>query len=128
MLGLKRKARLLLLDDDQAMLRLMNTLLRRAGYRVDVVSSGSEAIEMIGPVEYDALLLDLMSPTEGGATVIRHLKTANPAMLRRVILVTASPESLLRSVAGDAAAVVQKPFTPEQLLTTVERIVSEGAG
>ena len=121
---LKRKARVLLLDDDPAMQRLIATVLRRAGLRVDVVSGGSQAIEKIGSIEYAVLLLDLMTPTEGGVTVIRHLKKANPQLLRRVILVTASPESVLKSVARDAAAVVQKPFEPEQLVATVNRVLS----
>lgn len=122
---LKRKARLLLLDDDPAMQRLIATMLRRQGYRVDVVSAGSQAIEKLGRAEYAALLLDLMTPTEGGMTVIRHLKKTRPELLRRVLLVTASPESLLKTVAPDVAAVVQKPFEAAELLATVERVVTQ---
>ncbi len=122
---LKRKARVLLLDDDPAMQRLIATVLRRAGMSVDVVSGGDQAIERIRQTEYAALLLDLMTPTEGGVTVMRHLKKANPNLLRRVILVTTSPESLLKSVANDAAAVVHKPFDPEQLIATVKRVLSQ---
>lgn len=122
---LKRKARVLLLDDDPAMQRLIASVLRRAGMTVDVVSSGAQAIEKIGRTEYRALLLDLMTPTEGGVTVMRHLEKANPKLLRRVVLVTASPESLLKSVASDAAAVVHKPFDPQQLVETVNRILSQ---
>lgn len=121
---LRRKARLLLLDDDPAMQRLIAALLRGAGYRVDVVSAGAPAIEKLSRVEYAALLLDLMTPTEGGMTVIRHLKATRPELLRRVLLVTASPESLLKSVAPDVAAVVQKPFETAELLATVERVVT----
>jgi DNA-binding response OmpR family regulator len=122
---LKPKTRVLVLDDDPAMQRLIRTVLRRAGHRVDVVSAGAQAIEQIDRNEYNLLLLDLMTPTEGGLTVMRHLKKSNPKMLRRVILVTASPESLLRSVAGDAAAVVHKPFEAEELLATVKRVLTQ---
>ena len=122
---LRRKARLLLLDDDPAMQRLIAAVLRGAGYRVDVVSAGGPAIEKIGRVTYAAMLLDLMTPTEGGMTVIRHLKQTRPELLRRVLLVTASPESLLKSVAPDVAAVVQKPFEAKELLATVERVVTQ---
>ena len=125
MFSLRRKARLLLLDDDPAMQRLLSTLLRRHGYRVDVVSAGAQAIEKIGSVPYDALLLDLMAPTEGGLTVIRHLKKERPALLSRVLLVTASPESVLKTVEKDVAAVVQKPFEPAQLIATLERVLTK---
>ena len=122
---LKTKTRVLVLDDDPAMQRLIPIVLRRAGHRVDVVSAGAQAIEHIGRNDYSVLLLDLMTPTEGGLTVMNHLKKSNPKMLRRVILVTASPESVLRSVAGDAAAVVHKPFETEELLSTIERVLSK---
>ena len=122
---LKPKIRVLVLDDDPAMQRLIPIVLRRAGHRVDVVSEGSQAIEHIGRNEYSVLLLDLMTPTDGGLTVMKHLKKSNPKMLQRVILVTASPESLLRSIAGDAAAVVHKPFEAEELLATVKRVLTQ---
>lgn len=121
---LRRKARVLLLDDDLSMQKLMSTLLRRAGYRVDVVSAGAQAIEKIGQEEYHALLLDLMTPTEGGLTVIKHLKQHKPELLKRVLLVTASPDSVLRSVAGDVHGVVHKPFEAQELLQAVERLLS----
>ncbi|MEO8378556.1 MAG: response regulator [Acidobacteriota bacterium] len=121
---LKRKARLLLLDDDVAMQRLISLLLQRHGYRVDVVSAGAQAIEKINQFEYAAMLLDLMTPTEGGLTVIRHLKEVKPASLQRIILVTASPPSVLKSVENDVAAIIQKPFVAEDLLATVQRVVA----
>jgi DNA-binding response OmpR family regulator len=122
---LKRGPRLLLLDDDTAMQKLMGTLLRRSGYRVDIVSSGKQAIEKLDATEYDALLLDLMTPTEGGLTVIRHLQENAPEKLLRVILVTASPESVINTVVSDVAAVVRKPFQPDELTSAVERVVKQ---
>lgn len=121
----KRKGRLLLLDDDPAMQRLIPLVLKRGGYRVDVVSAGAQAIEKIGRNEYDALLLDLMTPTEGGLTVIRHLKEAKPEMLARVIVVTASPDSVLKTVSADVTEIVQKPFDAEQLLSAVGRVLAQ---
>ena len=125
MLSFLNPRRVLLLDDDPAMQRLITIILGRAGYRVDAVSDGRQAIEKIGRTKYEALLLDLMTPTEGGITVIKHLKQENPELLRRVILVTASPESVLKSVAGDAAAVVHKPFEAEELVATVKRVAAQ---
>jgi DNA-binding response OmpR family regulator len=121
----RRKGRLLLLDDDPAMQRLIPLVLKRGGYRVDVVSAGAQAIEKIGRTDYGALLLDLMTPTEGGLTVIRHLKEARPEMLARVIVVTASPDSVLKTVTGDVAEIVQKPFDAEQLLSAVGRVLAQ---
>lgn len=122
---LHSKARLLLLDDDPSMQRLMSTLLRRAGYRVDVVSGGSEAIAQIEKSEYDGLLLDIMTPTDGGMTVIRKLKEQKPALLNRILLVTGSPESVLKSVIDDVFGVVYKPFEADQLLDAVTKLLHQ---
>jgi CheY-like chemotaxis protein len=122
---LKRKARLLVLDDDPSMQKLMATLLRREGHAVDVVSEASAAIEQLRKRRYDGLLLDIMTPTEGGMTVIKHLRAEKAELLKRVVLVTASPDSILRSVSGDVFAVVHKPFAPETLLSTIAKLVGQ---
>ena len=105
-----------MLDDDASMQKLVSTLLRRKGYRVDVVDSGEEAIDAIGRQKYTALLLDLMMPTEGGMTVLRHLRVHQPDLLKRVILLTAASESVLKSVSKDVFAVVRKPFAADDLI------------
>jgi DNA-binding NtrC family response regulator len=121
---MKRKARLLVLDDDPSIQRLVSMILRREGYRVDVVSEASKAIELLkSGSDYGALLLDIMTPTEGGMTVIKHLRTANAAMLKRVILVTGSPDSVLKTVAKDVFAIVRKPFETKELKETVARAI-----
>jgi CheY-like chemotaxis protein len=125
MIRLKRKARVLLLDDDTSLQKLVATLLRREGHRVDIVSSGTQALEQIEKQDYDALLLDVMTPTDGGFTVIRHLKEANPPLLKRVVLLTASPVSVLREVKRDIFGIVHKPFDPADLVETVARIVAQ---
>lgn len=119
----RRKAkRVLLLDDDAAMQRLVSVLLKREGFRVDAVDRGSKAIEALNDGAYDAILLDLMMPTEGGMTVLKHLRKENPALLARVLLLTATPESVLKNIERDVAGVVRKPFTREELLGAVARV------
>ena len=123
MIGILKKRRLLLLDDDASMQRLVSSLLRREGCRVDVVSTGNQAIEKIERFDYDALLLDIMTPTEGGMTVIHHLRETSPEQLRRVVLITGSPPSVLRSIEKDVAAIVHKPFEAQALIDTIQRVL-----
>jgi CheY-like chemotaxis protein len=120
---LSRKPRLLLLDDDPSMQRLIMAMLSREGYRIDVVSSGSQAIENVERHKYNALLLDVMTPTDGGVTVIRYLREASPALLKRIVLVTASPPSVLNAVENEVFAIIRKPFEPKDLVATVARAV-----
>jgi CheY-like chemotaxis protein len=122
---LTRKPRLLLLDDDPSMQRLVLAMLKNEGYRVDVVSSGHQAIEKVRANEYQALLLDVMTPTEGGLTVIRYLQKEKPALVKRVVLVTASPQSVLHAVEKDVFAIVRKPFEAKELLATIKRALTK---
>jgi CheY-like chemotaxis protein len=118
----KRRKRVLLLDDDPSMQRLVARILGNEGFRVDVFHNGSQAIAALERQSYDVLLLDLMMPVEGGMTVIRQLRTKNPQMLKRSILLTASPESLIGALSGEVSTVVQKPFEPKQLIDAVRRM------
>jgi CheY-like chemotaxis protein len=120
-----RRKRVLLLDDDPSMQRLVSALLKRGGYRVDTVLTGREAIAAIERDGYDALLLDVMMPHEGGSTVIRHLQANDPAMLERALLVTGSPEAVLVSLAKNVAGVVKKPFDADELLGEVRRVAGK---
>lgn len=122
MLPRLRRKRVLLLDDDPSMQRLVSALLKRGGYRVDTFLTGRDAIAALERAGYDVLLLDLMMPHEGGSTVIRHLRANNPTLLDRALLVTASPEAVLGSLAKQVAGVVRKPFDSDELLGAVKRV------
>ena len=117
------KGRVLLLDDDAAIQRLVSTLLKREGYRVTAVNSGLAAIEALKKTKFDAMLLDIMMPHEGGITVIRHLRDTASDQMKRVIILTATPANVLKSVEKDVAAIVFKPFEPAALMATVRRVI-----
>jgi DNA-binding response OmpR family regulator len=121
---LLKKKRVLLLDDDPSMQRLVTTVLRRAGFRVEAFLTGKDAIAALNTNEYDAILLDLMMPHEGGVTVMRHLRRSDPAMLQRVIIVTGSPDSVTKRVSSDVRAVVKKPFQPAELIRVVKDVTA----
>jgi DNA-binding response OmpR family regulator len=120
----KSKRRVLLLDDDASIRRLVSALLRSRGFRVDEVTSGLEALDIMARETYAVLILDLMMPHEGGVTVMRRLRESEPETLRRVVLLTAAPASVVAIYAHEVGAIVQKPFTPEQLIATIERVAS----
>jgi len=119
---LRRKPRVLLLDDDPSMQRLISTLLKRNGYRVDVYLTGRDALRSIEVTDYAALLLDLMMPHEGGMTVIRELQGKNPRLLGRTLVISASSQSVIGSIANEVAGVVKKPFDAKELLGAVNRV------
>ena len=119
MFPFRRRKRVLMLDDDSAMRRLVALLLQRAGYRVDCFVSGNDAIHALGHKHYAAILLDLMMPLEGGMTVIRHLREQAPAKLRRVILVTGAPDGVIGPLRNEIFGVVRKPFQHDAIVKMV---------
>lgn len=116
--------RILLLDDDTSMQKLVAKLLKSLHARVDLFGDGRAVIARIATKidRYDVLLLDLMMPHEGGMTVIRHLREKKPELLQRAILLTASPESLVDTVSRHVPNVVHKPFKAETLIEVVRRV------
>lgn len=121
----RSKPRVLLLDDDPSMQRLVSTLLKREGFRVDVVLTGREAIAAMDAQKYDVVLLDLMMPHEGGITVIRELEgRKEEEKLSRVVILSGSPESVLAGIRASVAGVVQKPFETQDLLAAVRRVAA----
>jgi DNA-binding response OmpR family regulator len=119
-----RKPRVLLLDDDPSMQRLVSTILKREGYKVEVFLTGHDAIAAIDTEPFNVMLLDLMMPNEGGITVVRHLEKKNPAKLKHVIVLTASPKSVIDTIKDSVAGVVQKPFETAELIGAVRRVGS----
>jgi len=119
---LKRKPRVLLLDDDPSMQRLVAALLKNEGYRVDVFLTGRDALRSIEKNDYDVLLLDLMMPHEGGMTVIRELREKKPELLTRSLVLSASSQSVIGTVRNQVAGVVTKPFKSPDLIGAVQRI------
>jgi DNA-binding response OmpR family regulator len=119
---LKRKPRVLLLDDDPSMQRLVASLLKREGYRVDVFLTGRDALRSLESREYDVLLLDLMMPHEGGMTVIRELRNKKPELLERALVLSASTQSVIGVVEDEVAGVVRKPFDAPELIDAVHRV------
>jgi two-component system response regulator PilR (NtrC family) len=119
---LKPRKRVLVLDDDASMRKLVSLMLKRAGYRVDVVTKGNEAIKAIESQDYAAILLDLMMPHEGGMTVMNHLRAEKPELMGRVILVTAAPDTMLVSLRNGIFGVVKKPLDAAELTATVKKL------
>lgn len=113
--------RVLVLEDDTMMQKLVAKLLRPLHLRVDVIGNGREVVRKIEleSERYDVLLLDLMMPHDGGLTVLRHLREQHPSLLRRVILMTASSHTVIDPWMPLVFAVVRKPFDGSALLTAV---------
>lgn len=112
-------ARILIVDDDPAQLRVRGQLLRLWGHEVQAASTRDEAVRLLGSRPPQVLLVDLRVPTvEDGLTIIRAA-AAQPSPPRIVVL-SGWPEALYdRPEAGLVARVLLKPVRTAELLEAI---------
>lgn len=107
----------LVIDDDDDIREMLEAFLETAGYEVDSLRDGIDAVEL--KKDYQVILLDLKMPIFDGERLTDYWKLTRPDVLGRVILL--SGYSRLASARDFGTfAVVEKPFDYRVLLTTVE--------
>jgi len=108
--------RVLVVDDDVSIRRLLCTLVRREKLPVDSAADGVEAIEKLAQHEYAVILLDLMMPRMDGFGVIDYLR-AYPRKTKPVILmISAYADQTFRKVDSEiVAGVIRKPFEVSEI-------------
>lgn len=115
-------AHLLIVDDDDRIRDLLKRYLARAGYRVTAAAGADGARRMMGSLEFDLAILDIMMPGEDGLSLLRAIRQDGDTP---VILLTARGDSNdriegLRSGADDYLA---KPFEPAELELRIAAIL-----
>jgi signal transduction histidine kinase/DNA-binding response OmpR family regulator len=116
--------RVLVVEDDADVARVLSLMLTRAGYQVDTVSSGAEALAQAQSTPYAALTLDLVLPDMNGAQVIELLR-AHPATHRLPIVVVAAKPDVGRLALSPSVRGIEwlaKPIDQSRLLTSLARL------
>jgi len=119
--------RVLIADDDPVIRCLVASSVKKAGYIPVEVSDGREAYRTLqADSDFRAAIFDMMMPFLEGIDVIRHMRTENRLRRIPVMMITAEPELKLMadSFAAGATLYLPKPFTPEQLQTTLGMLFS----
>lgn len=112
------EARILIVEDDEGISRLLCLELQHEGYRVESVADGREALDLMNEKRYDLILLDVMLPSLNGIEVLRRFRQNSDVP---VIILTAR-DSVMDKVAGldiGANDYMTKPFAIEELLARV---------
>lgn len=121
------KPLVLLADDNEATCTLITALLHKA-FVVEIANDGHEALEKLKSRQYAVILLDLLMPGVDGYVVLDHLQRETPALLDRVIVVTASlsPRELARVRTYPIHGLLAKPFDVETLQIAVRECAGLG--
>jgi DNA-binding response OmpR family regulator len=116
----------LIVEDDRAILTLLNHMLERRGYRVRTAADGREATAIIDEVDPASLvLLDVMLPYVDGFELIRRIRETDPWSRVPVIMLTSKTQErdVVRALDAGANDYVVKPFKPEELIARVRRFI-----
>jgi two-component system response regulator VicR len=123
--------KILCIEDEPQMIDLMRLILETQGYQVVATQGGQEGLDMMRSEQPDLVLLDIMMPEMDGGDVRHHMQ--QDAQLSRipVIVVTAKAAPIDKVLWMNVAQVddyVTKPFGPDDLLASVERVLARRGG
>lgn len=119
--------RILVVDDDPTIRRLVADLLHNEGYEVLQAPDGAAGVALAEAHRPDLILLDLAMPRTSGLEVLENLRRNDPTREIPVIVVSAYAPLLSADLRAGATSVLQKPFAVDALLEEVEQVVSERA-
>jgi CheY-like chemotaxis protein len=117
--------RILVVEDQDSIRRMIEALVQARGYEVVAVSNGAKAIDTVATQKFELVLLDLMLPGQyDGFAVCQRLKTDPATRTIPVVIISAldDPESRQKAAAAGASAYYTKPFSPIALLKEIERL------
>jgi CheY-like chemotaxis protein len=114
---------ILLVDDDEQVIRFVKTALERNGYRVTTTTSGKEALGLIWQHVPDLLILDLNMPEPDGFELLKAERASFPYL--RILVISGYLHGALLKAAKllGAHATLQKPFTTEALMVQVRAVL-----
>ncbi|MBT8333350.1 MAG: response regulator transcription factor [Desulfobacterales bacterium] len=117
------KARILIVEDDQAILNGLSDVLVFNGYAVQGSEDGGEGLEAILNGQFDLVLLDVMLPTLDGFSICRQVRELKPS--QPIIMITAkgSEDDIVAGFKAGADDYVPKPFSLRELTVRVEAVL-----
>jgi len=115
------KSKVLIVDDEVHLVKILQFTLEHAGYTVATAYDGNEALKTIESERPDLVILDLMLPGVDGYKICNQLKQDSDLMKIPVIILSARDfenEGIEEDILADV--LMQKPFNTERLLTVIE--------
>lgn len=121
------KKKILIVEDEESLLKLESILLTSKGYDVRGVSNGREALDAIAEEKPDLVLLDIMLPEIDGFEVCQRIKDDPETREIPVIMLTAkkSREDMARGEKVGADWYITKPFKSVMVIETIQRFLAK---
>jgi DNA-binding response OmpR family regulator len=114
---MKSKKKVLLVDDERAILKIISIKLRISGYDVITASNGQEALDLVKKDSLDLMLLDIIMPGIDGFEVLEKLRAFSELP---VIVFSARPENAQKALSLGANDFIDKPFNVDDMVKRME--------
>jgi len=118
-----KKLKVLAIDDEAIVLESVRRVL--ADFEVDLAQSSRQGLEWGIGRDYDLVLTDIRMPEIGGMRILRDIKRVKPAVPVVIFTGYATVQSAVQAMKLGAADYIEKPFTPDMLLTTVHKALDK---
>lgn len=123
-----KKGNVLVVDDEEVMRDVLESLLSQDGYRVDLAKTGEEGLARFGERAYDAVLLDVSMPGIGGLRTLEEMLKLDREAAVIMITAYATFDTAIAAWQLGAFNCIRKPFDNEQILKTVAAGISRRRG
>jgi CheY-like chemotaxis protein len=120
--------RILIVDDSLTMRKLLSFMLRKKAYVTSDAEDGLDALEKLGNLQADLVIVDLNMPNMGGIEFVKGVRNNYYHMDMPIIMLTTSRDDTLKKKAFEAGGnmFLNKPIRPEVLLYKVGSLLGEG--
>ncbi len=120
---MRKKTRILVVDDELAIRVSLGEWLRRDGHHVEVAECGAAALELIKTQSFDVMIVDIKMPGMNGLEVLEEVRKIDPDLPNVMMTAYGSIESAVEAMKLGATDYVVKPFDPAEIGMLVKRIL-----
>jgi DNA-binding NtrC family response regulator len=120
---MNKKVNILIVDDEEIVRDSLSSWLREDGCTVEAVESGIKALEILPSREWNLILVDLKMPGMDGLQLMEEIKRSKPDIPIIIITAYATVETAVKAMKNGAYDYLVKPFNPEDLSMTIQKIL-----
>ncbi len=120
---MRRQGTILVIDDEEIMREILETLLTREGYRVRLAASGPDGLEVVRSTPLDAVIVDVMMPGMDGLQVLDAIRDFDDELPVLMITAFASMETAVTAMKKGAFDYITKPFKNDEVLVVLNNAV-----